>query len=122
MVTGNQAVLRTSCVSFTLSCAHLVFNRSLCQLIQNKPVSSDKAGLRCLLLETILKGFAALFSLYGYGVYVTEINTDTRTGHLSDMSGSALIKLVYGPSFHSLILSVSSKALLVLNRRTKSHY
>lgn len=57
MVTGSQAVLRTSCVSFTPSCTHLAFNRCLCQLIQNKPVSADKACLKGLLHETISKAF-----------------------------------------------------------------
>lgn len=81
MVTGNQAVLRTSCVSFTPSCAHLAFNRYLCQLIQNEPVSGDKAGLEGLLLETISKAFAVLLSLCGREVHcVAEINTDKHAG------------------------------------------
>lgn len=53
MVTGNEAVLRTSCVSFTLSCTHLAFNRYLCRLVQNETGSGDKAGLKGLLLEKV---------------------------------------------------------------------
>ncbi len=81
MVTGNQAVFRTSCASFIPSCAHLAFNRYLCQLIQNEPVRGDKAGLKGLLLETISKVFAVLLSLCGREIhYVAEINTEKHAG------------------------------------------
>ena len=60
--------------------------------------------------------------------YVADINTDQYTGHFvwgsEWVSGSAFLKLVYRPSFSSHTpssSSLSSKALLALDKKTWSH-